>query len=79
MNPISQSSDKLSLAIGKSGQNVRLAAHLTGWKIDIVEASEDGEKKVADSEEGAAATNEGADSASDSSLDEGQSEPGENK
>ncbi|MBN2884996.1 transcription termination/antitermination protein NusA [Patescibacteria group bacterium] len=46
------SSDKLSLAIGKSGQNVRLAAHLTGWKIDILEASEDGEKKVADSEAG---------------------------
>lgn len=44
------SSDKLSLAIGKSGQNVRLAAHLTGWKIDIIEATEDGEKKVADSE-----------------------------
>ncbi len=46
------SSDKLSLAIGKSGQNVRLAAHLTGWKIDIIEATEDGEKKVADSESG---------------------------
>jgi len=29
-------SDKLSLAIGKNGQNVRLAAKLTGWKIDIV-------------------------------------------
>jgi N utilization substance protein A len=28
--------DQLSLAIGKSGQNVRLAAKLTGWKIDIV-------------------------------------------
>ncbi|MFA7087938.1 MAG: transcription termination factor NusA [Patescibacteria group bacterium] len=40
------SSDKLSLAIGKAGQNVRLAARLTGWKIDIIEASEDGEKKV---------------------------------
>jgi N utilization substance protein A len=26
---------QLSLAIGKSGQNVRLAARLTGWKIDI--------------------------------------------
>jgi N utilization substance protein A len=25
----------LSLAIGKEGQNVRLAARLTGWKIDI--------------------------------------------
>ncbi len=28
-------SDKLSLAIGKGGQNVRLAARLTGWKIDV--------------------------------------------
>ena len=27
--------EKLSLAIGKSGQNVRLAAKLTGWKIDV--------------------------------------------
>lgn len=29
--------DQLSLAIGKAGQNVRLAARLTGWKIDIIE------------------------------------------
>ncbi len=28
--------DQLSLAIGKKGENVRLAAKLTGWKIDIV-------------------------------------------
>jgi transcription termination/antitermination protein NusA len=28
--------DQLSLAIGKQGQNVRLAAKLTGWKIDVV-------------------------------------------
>ena len=27
--------DKLSLAIGKNGQNVRLAAKITGWKIDV--------------------------------------------
>ncbi len=27
--------DQLSLAIGKGGQNARLAAKLTGWKIDI--------------------------------------------
>jgi N utilization substance protein A len=40
------SSDKLSLAIGKNGQNVRLAARLTGWKIDIIEAGEDGEKVI---------------------------------
>jgi len=30
--------DQLSLAIGKGGQNVRLAAKLTGWKIDIKSA-----------------------------------------
>jgi N utilization substance protein A len=37
--------DQLSLAIGKGGQNVRLAARLTGWRIDIqapaVEKTED--------------------------------------
>ena len=27
--------DKLSLAIGKDGQNARLAVRLTGWKIDV--------------------------------------------
>lgn len=32
--------DKLSLAIGKSGQNVRLAARLTGWKIEVKPESE---------------------------------------
>ncbi len=31
--------DQLSLAIGKGGQNVRLAAKLTGWKIDVRPAS----------------------------------------
>ncbi|HFH7107961.1 TPA: transcription termination factor NusA [Streptococcus agalactiae] len=31
---------KLSLAIGRRGQNVRLAAHLTGYRIDIKSASE---------------------------------------
>lgn len=32
--------DQLSLAIGKKGQNARLAAKLTGWKIDIKSESE---------------------------------------
>ncbi len=41
--------DQLSLAIGKGGQNVRLAAKLTGWKITIVE---EGGDVVADSEVG---------------------------
>ncbi len=34
------SEDQLSLAIGKKGQNVRLAARLTGWKIDIKSEAE---------------------------------------
>ena len=38
--------DQLSLAIGKGGQNARLAARLTGWKIDLVAKSE--EKKRQD-------------------------------
>lgn len=32
--------DQLSLAIGKAGQNVKLAARLTGWKIDIKSESQ---------------------------------------
>ena len=46
--------DQLSLAIGKAGQNVRLAARLTGWKIDInqenVGTSTDGEESDAETE-----------------------------
>jgi len=34
---VAVNSDQLSLAIGRGGQNVRLAAKLTGWKIDIKE------------------------------------------
>ncbi len=47
------SDDQLSLAIGKGGQNVRLAAKLTGWKIDIKGdgLSEDKESKEEVSEE----------------------------
>ena len=32
--------EKLSLAIGRKGQNVRLAAQLTGWKLDIISESQ---------------------------------------
>jgi len=35
------SDDQFSLAIGKKGQNVRLAAKLTGWKIDVRSPKED--------------------------------------
>ena len=44
------SNDQLSLAIGKGGQNARLAAKLTGWKIDIVEDKELEEDGVVESE-----------------------------
>jgi transcription termination/antitermination protein NusA len=40
---VSVPEDQLSLAIGKRGQNVRLAAKLTGWKIDILGVKADGE------------------------------------
>ncbi|HSA82427.1 MAG TPA: transcription termination/antitermination protein NusA, partial [Geminicoccaceae bacterium] len=36
---------QLSLAIGRRGQNVRLASQLTGWDIDIVTESEDAERR----------------------------------
>ena len=39
---------QLSLAIGKEGQNVRLAAKLTGWRIDIKSASEAEAEKLAE-------------------------------
>ncbi|KKQ19775.1 MAG: NusA antitermination factor [Candidatus Nomurabacteria bacterium GW2011_GWC2_36_9] len=42
--------DQLSLAIGKGGQNVRLAAKLTGWRIDIkgMEATGDASKELSE-------------------------------
>jgi len=41
--------DQLSLAIGKEGQNVRLAVKLTGWKLDIkTPGSEDGRQNTDD-------------------------------
>ncbi len=42
--------DQLSLAIGKGGQNARLAAKLTGWKIDI-HSTKDTEEKIEEDEE----------------------------
>jgi N utilization substance protein A len=45
------SEDQLSLAIGKEGQNVRLAAKLTGWKIDVRPPEGEGEIKKGEPEE----------------------------
>ncbi|HEX7878134.1 MAG TPA: transcription termination factor NusA [Candidatus Eisenbacteria bacterium] len=39
--------DQLSLAIGKGGQNARLAARLTGWHIDLISQSENEARKKA--------------------------------
>ncbi len=44
------SPDQQSLAIGKGGQNVRLAAKLTGWKIDIKSAKGENSTEEADPE-----------------------------
>jgi N utilization substance protein A len=46
---VSVAPDQFSLAIGRSGQNVRLAAQLTGWKINVVEAG--GTQQVSSEEE----------------------------
>jgi N utilization substance protein A len=41
---------QLSLAIGRRGQNVRLASQLTGWDIDILTEQEDSERRQAEFE-----------------------------
>ena len=48
--------DQLSLAIGKAGQNARLAAKLTGWKIDIKSESQFREMLAKKAEETEATT-----------------------
>ena len=40
----------LAVAIGRSGQNVRLAADLTGWKINILDATESAKKQASEAE-----------------------------
>ncbi|MGJ3250327.1 MAG: transcription termination factor NusA [Elainellaceae cyanobacterium] len=65
--------DQLSLAIGKEGQNVRLAARLTGWKIDIKDSAKydyDAEdRKIQELEEGRRRAHEEA-LAADAEFDE---------
>jgi N utilization substance protein A len=46
--------NQLSLAIGREGQNARLAAKLTGWRIDIIDAAEAAERALREAEEEAA-------------------------
>lgn len=76
---------QLSLAIGKNGQNVRLAAKLTGWKIDIISVSEyekeklerEREIKAALAEETAAQLEQGAGTEKPSSAPAGDGEAGQ--
>jgi N utilization substance protein A len=67
---------QLSLAIGKKGQNVRLAAKLTGWKIDI--KSEEETRKEVEIQLGALEIGEPADAAPDADAeprDDADAEP----
>lgn len=42
--------ENLAIAIGRGGQNVRLASMLTGWKINIMDAAESAQKQASESE-----------------------------
>lgn len=73
--------DQLSLAIGRRGQNVRLAAKLSGWRIDIVKSGDEesveagatpegkAEVKPKDGEEVASETDEKAEAMSDDTVE----------
>jgi N utilization substance protein A len=65
--------DQLSLAIGKEGQNVRLAAKLTGWKIDVRSLSQFEEDK----KEGRVPFNEDEEAAKVETSAESAAEPTE--
>ena len=71
--------DQLSLAIGKEGQNARLAARLTGYKIDIKPASYEGDDfpPVAESADEAVETAEAAVENSEETPAEVESAPAE--
>jgi N utilization substance protein A len=44
--------ENLAIAIGRGGQNVRLASELTGWKINIMDATESAEKQASETDAG---------------------------
>jgi N utilization substance protein A len=60
---------ELSLAIGREGQNARLAAKLTGWRIDIISATEAAERAVRRAEEEAIRAAARAEISEDMSLE----------
>ncbi len=60
---------ELSLAIGREGQNARLAAKLTGWRIDIISVTEAAERALARAQREAAKAAAKADVAEDMPLE----------
>jgi N utilization substance protein A len=69
---------QLSLAIGKKGQNVRLAAKLTGWRIDI--KSEEEKRREVEAQFGALEVGEGeaqGEAAAETASEAEANEPGE--
>jgi N utilization substance protein A len=44
--------ENLAIAIGRGGQNVRLASELTGWKINILDAAESAQKQANETDSG---------------------------
>jgi len=44
--------ENLAIAIGRGGQNVRLASELTGWKINIMDAAESAQKQANETDSG---------------------------
>jgi N utilization substance protein A len=42
--------ENLAIAIGRGGQNVRLASELTGWKINIMDAAESAQKQAVETD-----------------------------
>lgn len=67
--------DQLSLAIGRGGQNVRLAARLTGWKIDVRSQSRPEEVHA----EGVAVAGEAVEGGEEAKADDAVAEPKESK
>lgn len=70
--------DQFSLAIGRSGQNVRLAARLTGWKISVRDAADEGGASVSMSPEAEASpggASTGVDTTPSSATSEDASAP----
>ncbi len=66
--------DQMSLAIGRSGQNVRLAAKLTGWKIDIVGEGQNLEDRMKEREALAAAKEDGTEPVAEETSEEAKDE-----